>query len=106
MIFVLRRRVFMADHISVEIVYALPDQVFLRRVELPDGATVRDAVAQSGVCKAFPELTDAALRVGIYSKSVKLDRRVREGDRVELYRPLQLDPMEARRRRAARRTPD
>lgn len=92
----------MAERLSVEVVYALPDQVFLRRLDLPNGATVHDAIAVSAVCEAFPELTEAPLRAGIYSKSVSLDRTLRDGDRVELYRPLQLDPMDARRRRAAR----
>ncbi len=93
----------MVERLSVEVVYALPDQVFLRRVNLPNGATVHDAIAASAVCEAFPELIEVPLRAGIYSKAVSLDWSLRDGDRVELYRPLQLDPMESRRRRAARR---
>lgn len=95
----------MPERLSVEVVYALPDKVFLRRLELPAGATVADAIAESAVCETCIELREAPLRAGIFSKAVKLERKLENGDRVELYRPLQLDPMEARRRRASRRSP-
>ncbi|NCT66353.1 MAG: RnfH family protein [Rhodanobacteraceae bacterium] len=90
-----------AKRISLEVAYAEPDRQFLRRLELAEGATVADAIAASGLQREFALDTDA-LAVGIWSKAVARDARLHEGDRVELYRPLKIDPKEARRRRAER----
>lgn len=70
---------------------AYPDRAQARSLSLPAGATVRDALAASGL---------AGHACGIFGKRVALDRKLAEGDRVEIYRPLALDPKEARRRRA------
>lgn len=86
--------------IQVEVAYALPDKQFLKPVILPDGACVRDAIVESGVLDDFPEIDLSSVRVGIFSKKVALDQIVNEGDRIEIYRPLTIDPKEARRRRA------
>ncbi|MBO9662603.1 RnfH family protein [Dokdonella sp.] len=89
------------DSIAVEVAYAEPQRQFLRRVELRSGATVADAIHASEVereCAIDP----AALAIGIWSKAVDRGALLRDGDRVELYRPLQVDPKEARRRRAER----
>ena len=67
------------------------------------GATVRDAIERSGVLAAFPELDLARNRVGIHGKLAMLATPLGDDDRVEILRPLQADPKEARRRRAARR---
>ena len=76
----------------VELVYALPERVEHRTLELPAGATERDALAAAG-------FTDVQA-VGVFGKRVALGQALREGDRVEIYRPLAVDPKEARRRRA------
>ena len=73
---------------------ACPDGVQARSVNLPAGATVRDALAASGF---------EGHAVGIFGKRVDLDQRLAEGDRVEIYRPLAMDPKEARRQRALKR---
>ncbi len=91
-----------AAGIAVEVAYAEPQRQFLRRVELPDGATVADAILASGIEREFA-VEVAALAVGIWSRPVARETRLRDGDRVELYRPLQVDPKESRRRRAATR---
>ena len=70
---------------------AYPDGAQARSLNLPAGATVRDALAASGL---------EGPACGIFGKRVALDRKLAEGDRVEIYRPLALDPKEARRRRA------
>jgi putative ubiquitin-RnfH superfamily antitoxin RatB of RatAB toxin-antitoxin module len=88
--------------IAVEVAYAEPQRQFLRRVELQDGATVADAILASGIQREFA-VDVSALAVGIWSRPVDRERRLRDGDRVELYRPLQVDPKESRRRRAASR---
>ena len=85
---------------KVEVVYALPEQQALRTVELPAGATVSDAVNQSGLVEAFGLGDVNKLSLGIYSHKVKADTVLREGDRVEIYRSLQIDPMAKRRQRA------
>ena len=79
----------------VEVVVALPQRANHVSVELPAGATVRDALAAAGL-----DLTDA---VGIFGKRVSLDQPLAEGDRVEIYRPLAMDPKEARRLRARKK---
>lgn len=89
-----------AASVSVEVVYALPAQQPLTRVQLPEGATVEDAIRASGMLDAFPEIDLARNKVGIFSKLVKLDEKVRDRDRVEIYRPLIADPKEVRRKRA------
>lgn len=84
----------------VEVVYALPAQQTLLTVQLSEGATVEDAIRASGVLDAFPEIDLAHNKVGIFSKLVKLDEKVRDRDRIEIYRPLIADPKEVRRKRA------
>lgn len=87
-------------HIMVEVVYALPDQQPLLQVRLAEGSTVEDAIRASGVLEDFPGIDLARNKVGIFSKLVKLDEKVRDKDRVEIYRPLIADPKEVRRKRA------
>ena len=79
--------------LRVEVVDARPNRALVVEVRLPAGATVRDALAASGF---------KGNQVGIFGKRVTMDTRLADGDRVEIYRPLKLDPKEARRRRARR----
>ena len=90
------------ESIVVQVCYALPDAAFLRTLELPAGSTVRQAIEQSGVLQQHPEIDLAVNMIGIYGKKKTLDTVLRVQDRVEVYRPLQADPKEARRRRAGR----
>jgi hypothetical protein len=85
---------------SVEVLYAMPHEQLLLRVDLAEGATVEDAIRASGVLDAHPEIDLAKNKFGIFSKLVKLDEKVRDRDRVEIYRPLIADPKEVRRKRA------
>ena len=87
--------------ITVEVAYAEPARQFLRRLQLPADATVADAIAASGFTHEFL-IDSATLVAGVWSKTVARDARLRDGDRVELYRPLKADPKDARRRRADR----
>ncbi len=85
---------------NVSVVYAgVADQHALS-VELTDGATVEQAIMASGLLALVPELQLESMRVGIWNRNAKLDTVVRDGDRVEVYRPLVVDPKEARRIRA------
>ena len=85
---------------QVEVVLALPASVDATTVRLPAGATVRDAIAASGVAERHEVDLDA---VGVFGRRVAADTRLADGDRVEVYRPLLLDPKEQRRRRARKK---
>lgn len=87
--------------ITVQVCHALPDNTFLRSLRVPAGTTIEQAVAQSGLLQAIPGIDLAINMVGIHGKRKPLDTVLREHDRVEVYRPLQADPKEARRRRAS-----
>ena len=89
------------ETLHVEVAYALPDQQTLLRVQVRNGATVREAIEQSGVLVTHPEIDLASNKVGVFGKLAKLDAALREGDRVEIYRPLLADPKEVRKLRAA-----
>jgi putative ubiquitin-RnfH superfamily antitoxin RatB of RatAB toxin-antitoxin module len=88
--------------VRICVVYALPDRQALREVELPDSATVADAVARSGLLEQFPEIGSRPLACAIYGRAVADSQMLRAGDRVEILRPLLVDPNERRRRAAAR----
>jgi putative ubiquitin-RnfH superfamily antitoxin RatB of RatAB toxin-antitoxin module len=78
----------------VEVVRALARQAIVVTIEVPQGATVRDAIEAAGLVHEG--------EVGIFGERVKPESPLRDGDRIELYRPLAIDPKEARRRRARR----
>lgn len=91
----------MAEHpITVEVVYAAASGQILRRIELAAGGTVLQAIEASGIIGMLPEGAVDLRRLGIFSRKVAPDQPLHDGDRVEIYRPLLLDPMEARRQRA------
>lgn len=90
-----------SETIQVEVVYAAPHQQQVHALQLPAGTTAQQAVEQSGLLQAHPELLNQPLVLGIYGKAVKADQVLRARDRVEIYRPLLGDPKEIRRRRAA-----
>jgi putative ubiquitin-RnfH superfamily antitoxin RatB of RatAB toxin-antitoxin module len=73
-------------------------------LQLPPGALVRDALLRSGLC---PQTGGVALKVGVWGQLRSLDHVLRDRDRVEVYRPLRIDPKEARRlrHRQQRRSP-
>lgn len=87
--------------IAVEVVYALPAEQRVVRLQLEPGATVKQAIALSGLLKRYPEIDATSLRAGVYGRLAALDYRLAAGDRVEIYRPLTVDPKDARRRRAS-----
>jgi hypothetical protein len=86
--------------IKVEVLHALPHEQVLLTVEVPQGATVEEAIQTSGILKKYPSIDLAGNKVGIFSKLSKLDTVVRDRDRIEIYRPLIADPKEVRRKRA------
>ncbi|MBA2548809.1 MAG: RnfH family protein [Burkholderiaceae bacterium] len=90
--------------LKIAVAYCAPGIEHVAEVRLPLGSTVRDAVAAARL-KTQPE-SDGAIDAGIWGRRCSLDRVLNDGDRVEIYRPLIIDPKEARRRRAALRRRD
>lgn len=90
----------MPGKIVVEVAYALPQKQYLQRVTLEEGTTVEQAILASGILTLRDDIDLAKNKVGIYSRPVKLQDVVQDGDRVEIYRPLIADPKELRRQRA------
>ncbi|MDE2366944.1 MAG: RnfH family protein [Betaproteobacteria bacterium] len=88
--------------IRIEVVYALPEHQIVRQLNLPPGTTVEQAVKLSEISRLFPEIDLSRNKLGIYGALVRQDRELRDGDRVEIYRPLVLDPKDNRRKRAKR----
>lgn len=90
--------------IAIEVVYALADRQHLLRLSVPVGTTVREAALRSGMQQYCPELDLQQAPLGIFGKAVaRPEERVLEaGERVEIYRPLIVDPKEVRKQRAAR----
>ena len=90
----------MADGIIVEVVFALPDTQSLLQVSLPQGATVADAIETSDIAALFPDVNIDRLPTGVWGHPVDRGQELNDGDRVEIYRELKIDPREARRRLA------
>jgi putative ubiquitin-RnfH superfamily antitoxin RatB of RatAB toxin-antitoxin module len=93
----------MAEPIQVYVCYGIEKREFIRTMQVEPGTTIGQAIEQSGVLEAFPDINLATAPVGIYAKKKTLDTVLRERDRVEIYRPLVADPKDSRRRRAAKK---
>ena len=91
----------MAERIRLSVVYADPQRQIVREIEVEADATVNDAIQASGILRDCPADFISA-GVGIFGRRVAPAAGLRDGDRIELYRPLLIDPKEARRRRAKR----
>ena len=91
----------MADDmkISIEVAYARPDRGWLIPVSVSEGDTIISGIRQSGILDQCPEIDPDTLQAGIFSRKLPLDTPLKDGDRIEIYRPLKIDPKEARRKR-------
>src|SRR5579864_7016453 len=87
------------ETIKIEVVYAEPQRQILRKVKIAANSTVDEAILASGILADLP-VGLAPAGIGIFGRIVAPATRLREGDRIELYRPLKTDPKESRRRRA------
>ena len=88
--------------LRVEVIYALRDRQILLALEVEEGTTARLAVERSGILHCYPEIDLARAGLGVFGRVVSPDTPLRDGDRVEIYRPLIADPKEARSTRAGR----
>ena len=91
----------MPAEIDVEVVFGIPAQQRLVSLRLQSGDTVADAIEKSGFAREFTDHDLSSLSVGVWGHLAARDAVLSAGDRVEIYRPLQMDPREARRRLAA-----
>jgi putative ubiquitin-RnfH superfamily antitoxin RatB of RatAB toxin-antitoxin module len=83
---------------NVGIAYADKFKQTWLKLEVPDGSTIKEAIEFSGLLKQFPDIDLENQAVGIFGKISKLDTKVAEGDRVEIYRPITADPETVERR--------
>jgi len=86
---------------NVEIVYGYTDRQVLLVLDVDENATVEEAIISSGILEQFDDIDLKTNKVGVFGKLTKLSASLKEGDRIEIYRPLIADPKEVRRRRAA-----
>jgi len=86
--------------ISVLVTYASVEQHEVVSIDLAENSTVDQAIQASGILEKFKEIDLAKNGVGIFGKIAALDQILQDQDRVEIYRPLMIDPMQARRKRA------
>ncbi len=86
--------------VDVEVAFATPDKQLIIPVKLEQGASVQQAIDGSGMLNQFPEIDLTRLNVGVFGKGCDLEKTVEQGDRIEIYRPLTQNPMDARRNRA------
>lgn len=80
---------------NITVAYALPHQQTLEEMEVPEGTTVDEAIAMSHLLEKCPEIDLKVNKVGVLGKLVTLDSPLRDGDRVEIYRPLPKKPRDA-----------
>jgi putative ubiquitin-RnfH superfamily antitoxin RatB of RatAB toxin-antitoxin module len=83
---------------NVGIAYADKFKQTWLKLEVPDGSTIKEAIEHSGLLKQFPDIDLETQAVGIFGKISKLDTKVADGDRVEIYRPITADPETVERR--------
>lgn len=82
----------------VRVAYIDPAHQFWKQLEVPEPCTLQQAIEISGVLEQMPFLDLESNKVGIYGRFAKLDATLKEGDRVEIYRPITADPLTVPRR--------
>ncbi|WP_455204713.1 RnfH family protein [Kaarinaea lacus] len=82
----------------ISVAYALPEKQIWLELNVADDATVLEAIQESKILTIFPEVNLEEQKVGIYGKFCKLDTKLKDGDRVEIYRPITADPLTVPRR--------
>lgn len=89
-----------SETIRIEVVYARPGKQTVIALDCPFGTTISQAIRRSGILAEYPELAAQNHEVGVHGRKQVFEYRVSDRDRVEIYRPLQVTPTEARRLRA------
>jgi len=89
-----------ANHINIEVAYALPEEQIILSLEVPSDCNVEDIIKRSGILESYPQIDLSSDKVGIFGKICKLTASLRDRDRIEIYRKLIADPKESRRQKA------
>lgn len=89
------------QQLFIEVAYAKSEEQVIIPMQVEEGTSVKQAVEASGILKRFPEIDLENSKVGIFGKACKPEQELQDGDRVEVYRPLMIDPKEHRRKKAA-----
>ena len=84
---------------NVGVCYAEADRQIWLRIDVPEDSNVEQTIQLSGILLQFPEIDLSQQKVGIFGKLTKLDVKVKDGDRVEIYRQITADPKQVKRRR-------
>lgn len=87
--------------LNIEIIYALPNKLTRLALNVPEGTTLGEALVQSNLFKEHPELSLDTITTGIYGEITTLNQKLNDKDRIEIYRPLKMDPKTRRRNRHA-----
>ena len=93
----------MPKEIMIEVAYAISEEQVIITIKVPTIFNVQQAIEKSGIQKKFPCIDLSKNKVGIFGKKTTLDHLLKDIDRIEIYRPLILDPKEMRRKRAAKK---
>jgi putative ubiquitin-RnfH superfamily antitoxin RatB of RatAB toxin-antitoxin module len=90
--------------IEVEVAYALPDRQKIYVLMVAEGTTALEAAKRSSVIDDFGVINLDTSKMGVFGQSIRMPDKyeLQDGDRVEIYRPLVVDPKEVRRKRAAK----
>ena len=83
---------------QIGVAYSEPSQQIWLNIEVPDDASVSEAIDRSGILKQFPHIDLSAQKVGVFGRLVKLDAKLKPGDRIEIYRGIIADPETVPRR--------
>lgn len=84
--------------IQVTIIYALPEIQYIKKIYIKSNSTVKDAILASNLLSIVNDIKWYKNNVGIYNQSVHLNKKIKNGDRIEIYRNLIIDPKERRRK--------
>ncbi len=88
--------------VKVEVAYANPDEQRIIQLEVEENTSLETVIDRSGILEIFPEIDLTKQKIGVFGKLRKLNELIKAGDRIEIYRPLLIDPKEARRAKAKR----
>ena len=83
---------------KISVAYTNPMRKCWLKIDVPDECTALDAIRASGILDQFPEIDIENQKIGVYGKVIKPDALIKEGDRVEIYRPITADPKTVKRR--------
>jgi len=89
--------------VKIEVAYATPQRQAIIPLTVSVPCDAKQAILRSGICERFPEIDLTTAKIGIFSRPVSLTQPLRDGDRIEIYRPLTIDPKVARRQRVEKK---